>query len=133
MKRILILYFATLVIMGVIDFLWLNVVASDFYKKHMGDLLEFHLMPGILFYLIYAAGIVVFVNGSAHATWQSVLLYGALFGFFAYATYDLTNLATLRGWSQSLAIVDIAWGTCITAIAAIGGWLIAGIFNTASR
>ena len=129
MKHTLILYLATLIVMGIVDLLWLNAIASDFYKKHMGDLLEFHLVPGILFYLIYAAGILVFVSGSANATWQSVLLYGALFGFFAYATYDLTNLATLRGWSPTLAIVDMAWGAFITAIAATGGWYIAGLFK----
>ena len=76
------------------------------------------------------AGIVIFVSGSAAASsLQSVLLYGALFGFFAYATYDLTNLATLRVWSPTLAIVDMAWGTFITAIAAAGGWYIAGLFK----
>jgi len=57
------------------------------------------------------------------------MLYGALLGFFAYATYDLTNLATLRGWSPTLAIVDMAWGTFITALAATGGWVIARYFK----
>jgi uncharacterized membrane protein len=128
-KHTMILYFATLAIMVMIDMVWLNVIANDFYKKHMGDLLEFHLLPGILFYLIYVAGIVIFASSSATSTWQSVLLYGALFGFFAYATYDLTNLATLRGWSPTLAIVDMAWGTFITAVAATGGWLIAESFK----
>ena len=130
MKNYLILYSCTLVIMIIVDMVWLNAIASDFYKKHMGDLLEFHLLPGILFYLVYVAGIVIFVSGSAAASsWQSVLLYGALFGFFAYATYDLTNLTTLRGWSPTLAIVDMAWGTFITAMAATGGWYIAGLFK----
>ena len=130
MKHYVILYLATFSVMGVVDMVWLNVIASDFYKKHMGELLEFHLLPGILFYLIYVVGIVIFVSGSAAASsLQSVLLYGALFGFFAYATYDLTNLATLRGWSLSLALVDMAWGTFITAIAATGGWFIAGFFK----
>ena len=128
MKHYLILYFSTLVIIGIVDMVWLNVIASGFYRKHMGELLEFHLLPGILFYLIYVAGIVIFVSGSASSL-QNVLLYGALFGFFAYATYDLTNLATLRGWSPTLAIVDMAWGTFITAIAATGGWYIAGFFK----
>jgi uncharacterized membrane protein len=128
-KHTIILYLATLVIIGVVDMIWLNVVASDFYKKHMGDLLEFHALPGIVFYLIYVAGIVIFVSGGAASSLQSVMLYGALFGFFAYATYDLTNLATLRGWSTTLAIVDMAWGTFITAIAATGGWFVAGLFK----
>ena len=128
MKHYITLYLATFAIIGIVDMIWLNVIASGFYKKYMGDLLEFHLLPGILFYLIYVAGIVIFVSGTASSL-QSVLLYGALFGFFAYATYDLTNLATLRGWSPLLAIVDMAWGTFVTAVAATGGWLIAGYFK----
>ena len=129
MKNYLILYSGTLAIMLIVDMVWLNVIASDFYKKHMGDLLEFHFLPGILFYLVYVAGIVIFVSGGATSSLQSVLPYGALFGFFAYATYDLTNLATLRGWSPKLSIVDMAWGTFITAMAATGGWYIAGFFK----
>ena len=115
--------------MGILDFLWLTIFASSFYKKHIGDLLEFNLIPAILFYFTYTAGIIVFVNGNVNATLQSVLLYGALFGFFAYATYDLTNLATLRGWSQSLVIVDITWGVFITAAASAGGFLISRFFK----
>ena len=129
MKHILILYFSVLAIMLMVDMVWLNVIAIDFYKKHMGDLLEFHALPGILFYLIYAAGIVVFVNGGTASSMQSIFLYGALFGFFAYSTYDLTNLATLRGWSPVLAIADLAWGTFITSISAAGGWYVAGLFK----
>ncbi len=129
MKHTLILYFSTLAIMVIMDMVWLGVIAKDIYKKYMGDLLEFHLLPGILFYLIYAAGIVIFVSGGTARSMQSLLLYGALFGFFAYATYDLTNLATLRGWSPALAIVDMAWGTFTTAVVAAGGWYIAAFFK----
>ncbi len=129
MKNTLILYFSVLAVMVIIDMVWLNVIALDFYKRHMGDLLQFHLLPGVLFYFIYAAGIVIFVSSGTHNSMYSVLLYGALFGFFAYATYDLTNLATLRGWSPTLAIVDLTWGTFITAISAVGGLYIAGFFK----
>ena len=128
-KHFLILYFSTIVTIGVIDFLWLNIIAKDFYKDHLDELLEFHMVPAILFYLIYTVGIVIFANGSPTATWQSALLYGALFGFFAYATYDLSNMATLRGWSPWLAIVDITWGTLLTAMAATSGWFIADFFQ----
>jgi uncharacterized membrane protein len=129
MKHIIILYFATLVVMVPMDGLWIGGIAREFYKSRMGELLEFHLVPAILFYLMYVAGIVVFVNGGDVAKWQSVMLYGAFFGFVAYATYDLTNMATLRGWPLSLVIVDIAWGAFTTSIAATGGWFIAGFFE----
>lgn len=129
MKHYLILYLATLAIISIVDVVWLNVIANDFYKKHMGDLLEFHLLPGILFYLIYVTGIIIFVSGGAASSLQSIMFYGALFGFFSYATYDFTNLATLRGWSPTLAIVDMAWGTFVTALAATGGWFVAGLFK----
>jgi uncharacterized membrane protein len=129
MKHYAILYISTLAIMFVLDFAWIGGIASDFYKKRMGDLLEIHTLPSIAFYLLYILGILVFVSGGDNTKWQSTLLYGALFGFFAYVTYDLTNLATLKGWSLSLAIVDILWGTFLTAIAATGGTLIAGYFD----
>ena len=129
MKHYIILYLATLIIMVPLDFLWIGGIAREFYKERMGDLLEFHLLPAILFYLMYVAGIVVFVSGNDAVKWPSVMLHGAFFGFIAYATYDLTNMATLRGWSTSLAIVDIAWGTFGTALASTAGWFIAGFFE----
>ena len=124
MKHYLIIYFATLIVMTVLDMLWLGGIARGFYKDRMGDLMEIHLVPAILFYLVYATGIIVFAHQSGNTGWQSTFRYGALFGFFAYATYDLTNLATLKGWSTYLTIVDIGWGTVVTAIAATGGQFI---------
>lgn len=118
MKHYALIYFSTLIIMTLLDMLWIGGIARNFYKSRMGDMLELHLVPGIIFYLIYAAGIVLFVNGSPAAAWQRTLLYGALFGFFAYSTYDLTNMATLRFWPVELAIVDIAWGTFVTGLSA---------------
>jgi uncharacterized membrane protein len=71
----------------------------------------------------------VFANAAETASWRSALLYGALFGFFAYVTYDLTNLATLRGWSVTVAVLDIAWGMTVTAAASAMGFVIAGYFT----
>ena len=79
-------------------------------------------LVAILFYLIHALGIVVFPLQMA-SSWTNALLYGALFGFFAYATYDLTNLATLRGWPVAITVVDLAWGTFATALAAVAAFL----------
>ena len=84
----------------------------------LGDLLldRPNFAIAALFYFVHAAGIVVFAIPQATG-WTTALLYGALFGFFVYAAYDLTNLATLRGWSTSVALIDLAWGTAATAVA----------------
>ena len=128
MKHYIIVYIATLVVMTLLDLTWIGGIAKGFYKARFGDLLEFHAIPGVLFYFIYALGVVVFVNGGTTAPWQTTLAVGAMFGFFAYGTYDLTNLATLKGWSLSLAVVDMAWGTVVTGVsgalgASLAAWL----------
>jgi len=127
-KHHCILYIATLVIMLAMDMLWLKGIAHSFYKSRLGDLLELNLPPAIIFYLVYTAGIVIFASANA-TQWQHVLLYGALFGFFAYATYDLTNHATLRIWSLPLTVVDIAWGVFNTGVSATAGWFVARYFS----
>jgi uncharacterized membrane protein len=120
------LYFATLIVLLPLDFLFLGVLAKGLFVAEVGDMLgEVRAAPAVLFYLLYIAGIVVFVNGSATATWQSTALYGALFGLFCYATFELTSLAMLRHWSWAVAAVDIAWGTAVTAVSATAGLLIA--------
>lgn len=86
---------------------------------------ELKLVPAALFYLLYVVGVLVFVSGSPSATWQSTLLFGALFGFFCYATFDLTSLALLRNWSWSVAVVDVSWGAAVTAVSSTAGLLIA--------
>ena len=131
MNRYVVLYLATLFVIIPIDFLFLGVVAKDFFTSQVGSMLgEIKLVPAILFYLIYVAGIVIFVSGGAGASWQSTLLYGALFGLFCYATFDLTSLALLKHWSWPVAIVDIAWGAFVTAVSSTAGllaanWLVA--------
>ena len=119
-------YLATLVFFAVVDTLWLGVVARGFYRAELGDLLagEVRLGAAVLFYLVYAAGITIFavLPGIRTESLVTALVMGGLFGFFAYATYDLTNLATLRGWPVRMSVVDIAWGTMLTAVtAAVGG------------
>ncbi len=79
----------------------------------------------ILFYLLYVAGILVFVSGNAAATWQSALLYGALFGLFCYATFDLTSLSLLKHWSWRVAAVDVCWGSLVTAVSSAAGLIVA--------
>lgn len=118
-------YAGTVVVMVLLDLLWLGVIAKPMYQHGIG-----HLMAGkpnvavaILFYALYAVGIVIFAVSpqSNGVSWSMTLATGALFGFFAYATYDLTNLATLRDWPLGLSLIDIAWGVVVTALSAAGG------------
>jgi uncharacterized membrane protein len=117
-------YVVTLVIMVALDLTWLGVVAKGFYQKHMGNLLEFKTAPAVLFYLMYAAAVVYFTSLRPKRTWQSVAMDSALLGFTAYATYDLTNLATIRGWSLQMALADMAWGTLATTVAGTVGAIV---------
>lgn len=126
MNRYVVLYLATLIVLVPVDFLFLGIVAKGFFTSEVGDMLgEIRLAPAILFYLLYVAGVQVFVSGSAAATSQSTLLYGALFGLFCYPTFDLTSLALLKHWSWPAAIVDVSWGSFVTALSSTAGLLIA--------
>jgi uncharacterized membrane protein len=125
-NRYVVLYLATLIVMIPIDFLFLGLVARGFFASQVGDMLgEIRPAPAALFYLLYVAGILIFVSGSAGANWRSTLLYGALFGFFCYATFELTSLSLLKHWTWPVVAVDISWGTFVTAVAATLGLLIA--------
>ncbi len=126
-------YGAIAAVMLVLDILWLGFVAKSFYREGIGHLMADspNLVVGGIFYLLYPIGVLLFAvapaawsGGLASATdvpWTRAVLAGALFGFFAYATYDLSNLATLRGWPLRLTLVDIVWGTALTAAAAAAG------------
>lgn len=125
--ELLIKLLAAGLVMGVLDFLWLGTIARRFYHSELGGILKQRpsMVPALLFYLIYVVGVVVFVidpaldkNSLAYA-----IGYGALFGFVAYATYDLTNLSTLKGFSSRVVVVDLLWGAFITAsMAGAGYW-----------
>ena len=128
MTRLIIAYFATMVVFFAIDFVWLTTIAQRFYQSQIGPLLleEFRMGVAAGFYLFYIAGIIFFaVNPALKAESLAVAaLYGALFGFFCYATYDFTNLATLKGYTTTVALVDLAWGTVLTGTSAlIGTWI----------
>lgn len=130
MKRAVILYLATLIVLVPLDFLFLGVLAKDFFKAQVGPALgDVNILPAVIFYLLYPLGIVIFVSVAAGTNWQHTLLYGALFGLFCYATFDLTALALLKGWTWPAAIVDIAWGTFVTAVSATIGLLLANMMS----
>ena len=111
------------------DFVWLGYVARGFYRNNLGSLLlERPMMaPAIIFYALYVAGIVFFAVTPAlrDQSWKIALSYGAALGCIAYATYDLSNLATLRNWSVAVTVVDLTWGTLVTALAATIAYAVA--------
>jgi len=116
-------FLATLAVMAVLDGLWLGLVARGFYRQQLGFLMAEspNWTAAVVFYLVYTIGVTVFVvqpavdaSSLATALWR-----GALFGFVAYATYDLTNMATVRGWPTLVTVVDLAWGTALTAAVAL--------------
>lgn len=110
-------YVLTLLLMIVIDGTWIALVALPLFQTTLGpDMLTTRVVPAVLFYLVYAAGIQVFVLRPAQRLLSMTALYGALFGLFTYATYDLTNDATLKVWTTALAVSDIAWGMVMTAL-----------------
>jgi uncharacterized membrane protein len=126
LNRYVVLYLATLTVLIPADFLFLGIVAKGFFTAEVGDMLgEVRLAPAILFYPIYVAGILVFVGGPMAARWQSTLLYGALFGFFCYATFELTSLSLLKHWTWPVVVLDVTWGSFVTALASTAGRLIA--------
>ena len=125
LNRYVVLYLATLIVLVPIDFLFLGLVAKGFFTSQVGDMLgEIRLAPAILFYLLYVAGILIFVSGRASAP-SSTLLYGALFGFFCYMTFELTSLSLLRHWTWPVVAVDVSWGAFVTAVASTSGLLLA--------
>ena len=125
-NRYVALYLVTLFVIVPIDILFLGVIAKGFFTSQVGHLLgEIKLVPAVLFYLAYVAGILIFVSGGGGATWQSTLLYGALFGFFCYATFELTSMSMLKNWSWAVVVLDIAWGAFVTAVSATAGLLVA--------
>lgn len=116
-----------------LDCVWLGIVAKNFYFGRMAHLMadKVNLAAAAGFYAIYIVGLVIFAIAPAIAqdAWQTAALYGALFGFFCYATYDMTNLATLKNWPVTVSVVDITWGTLLSGSAATIGFLATRAFT----
>lgn len=115
-------YAAALIVFLAADMLWLGTMVGRIYRPALGDVLAatVNLPPAIVFYLIYPVGLMIFAisPGLKSGSVATAATYGALFGFFTYATYDLTNFATLRNWPLQVTIIDIAWGTLLGAMSA---------------
>ena len=130
--KMLYLYLLTIPVFFAIDILWIGLIARRFYREHLGHLLRPNVNwpAAVIFYLLYISGILIFAVMPAlekNALSQAMML-GGLFGFLAYATYDLTNLATLKDWPVKVVVVDILWGVVLTASVSaasygIGRWL----------
>jgi uncharacterized membrane protein len=122
-------YIATGFAFALIDSVWLRSMYSRLYQPEIGVLLYnggVRIGPAVAFYLLYILGMMIFAVGPAlkSGAWQTALVQGALLGFFCYATYDLTNFATLKVWSMKVTILDIIWGTMLTGSASLAGFWI---------
>jgi uncharacterized membrane protein len=130
--KYLILFGITTIIFLSIDLLWLGVVAKNLYREKLGFILspEVNWAAAIVFYIIYIAGILYFavVPALLEAEWEKALLNGAILGFLCYATYDLTNMATIARWPLQIVVIDIAWGSVLTGSVSVLSYLLAEKF-----
>lgn len=129
----IILYFGTLITLAIVDAVWLFSTGA-FYKKTLGSLFDFsvNFTPAVIFYFIYTFGVFMFVLNPAiqkGSSWMTVLTMGALFGAVAYATYDLTNQATIRNWPVMITLMDIAWGAILTGVSSCVVYLVYTYFK----
>ncbi len=122
------LYLATVPVFFAVDMLWLGVVARTTYVQYLGHLMRTPILwsAAFLFYFIFLVGLLYFavIPALHEGSLKSAIMYGALFGFFTYATYDLTNLATLRDWPLTITVIDILWGMFLSGTVASVSFLI---------
>ena len=120
---------AVLVIFSVIDTLWLTNMGDRVYRPLIGEVLadRFRLVPAIAFYTLYAVGLTVFavLPGLKSGDWKTALMWGALFGLFAYGTYDLTNYATLKTWGLKITVLDMTWGVVVSGVSSAAACAVA--------
>lgn len=124
--KFLIAYIVTAVVFLVIDYIWLGFLMKDYFQSQLSHLMaeNVNLSIAALFYLFYAAGVVFLCINPAIETgdWTKALINGAVLGFLAYGTYDITNMATLRDWPVMMSVIDVTWGTVLTGISAAAGY-----------
>lgn len=134
LKQTVLLYLVTFVVFFLIDMVWLGVVARGFYRKHLGPMLnpKVNWVAAVLFYALFIVGLLVFAVKPAilHGTPVKAMLLGALLGLISYATYDLTNLATLKDWPLVVTIIDLVWGTVLGGSVSLVSALIGKILIT---
>jgi uncharacterized membrane protein len=132
MFQYIVLYLLTVPVFFVVDLLWIGVVARGFYQNQLAGMLgPVNWLVAVTFYLLFIVGIIVFAVLPAvevESVWRALLL-GGLFGFLAYATYDLTNLATLNYWPVAMVVVDIVWGAALSGSVATASYYIARVLS----
>lgn len=132
MKYIL-LYVLTFIVFLAIDAVWLLVISKNLYSKEIGHLMaeKALLLPALIFYLLFVVGVLIFavIPGYEAQSFSKTLMLSALFGLMTYATYDLTNLATLRDWPLKITVIDIVWGMSISTVTGLSGYYIAKLIN----
>jgi len=133
MKTTLILAASAAVILLIVDLFWLGIVAKNLYQAEIGGLLkkEFNVVAALAFYVLYVVGLTVFVLVPAYESGSVLraLVLGAFFGLVAYGTYDLTNLATLEGFTLRIALIDMSWGAFVSGVTSAGAVAVARHFG----
>ncbi len=133
MTKYILSYLITFLTFIFIDGVWLGFVARNFYAKHLGYLMTDNInwYAAIIFYMIFVLGLLVFVVYPAfsHQNIYKILLYGAFFGLVTYATYDLTNLATIKNWPLVVTIIDMIWGSLLSLLVSVISYLLIRYFN----
>lgn len=123
------LYAIAISVFIAIDMVWLGLVAKNFYSKHLGSLMakEVNWPAALIFYLLFIAGLVFFVITPSleKRSWSQALLTGMFFGLITYATYDLTNLATLKNWPVIVTVVDLLWGMVLSGTVSVVSFFVA--------
>lgn len=131
--RYAVAYIATVVVFLGLDAIWLTRVALGMYRRELAGLLldQPNLVVAGIFYLVYVAGLVVLAINPAlnGGNWVTALLMGGVLGLVAYGTYDITNLSTLKGWSVTVTIADLLWGTVVSAVSATAGYFVVTWFK----
>ncbi len=132
-SKLIFSYLLTALVFFAIDLLWLGVIAKNLYRKYLGNFLsdQVNWTAAIVFYFLFIIGIYIFAILPAieKQSLMRAIVMGALFGFFTYATYDLTNLATLKNWPLTIVFIDIAWGSVLTALVSAAGYSIVRWIN----
>jgi uncharacterized membrane protein len=132
-KNTIISYLLTLIVFLIVDMFWLGIIAKNLYQKYLGGFLtdKVNWTAALIFYIIYVVGISIFAVYPAVSKGSAVnaILMGALFGIFTYATYDLTNLATLKDWPLNIVFIDILWGAFLSALVSFSGFHIVKLLN----
>jgi uncharacterized membrane protein len=128
LTKLIISYALTFIVFFIVDMAWLGFIAKDLYKRYLGGFLseQVNWTAAVVFYLLFIVGVFIFAimpSVEKNSVVSAVTL-GALFGFFTYATYDLTNLATLKGWPVTIVFIDILWGSVLTGIVSTAGFYI---------